>query len=240
MAALPDAPVIPTISPVSLCSRHAVRNALHGPDLRPDAHGLEIAGQGLAHGVVGRERVELAGVEAVRIAGLGQELLGLPGLIGRRLEGQGELEAPGDDAARQLREAERLGLVDGGPVDGVEGRPAHAQIMPGRLLGSLAILGDDDTWRQKEEAQIVEHLLLYVADLVDRKPAQNKSPGIRAGVQKVFRRHGVLRVRIEGVDPLRDPVLSSSRLMEPKVIELRDAGPEGIDVSHDWNRRAKS
>jgi len=108
------------------------------------------------------------------------------------------------------------------------------------VIGSLAILGDDDTWRPKAAAQIVEHLLLYVADLVDRKPAQNKSPGIRAGVQKVFRRHGVLRVRIEGVDPLRDPVLSSSRLMEPKVIELRDAGPEGIDVSHDWNRRAKS
>ena len=107
------------------------------------------------------------------------------------------------------------------------------------LIGSLAILGYEDTSRLKEEAQIVEHLLLYVADLVDRKPAQNKSPGIRAGVRKVFRRHGVLRVRVEGMDPLRDPALSSSRLMEPKVIELRDVGPEGIDLSHDWNRRAK-
>lgn len=105
------------------------------------------------------------------------------------------------------------------------------------LIGSLAILGYDETWRLKEEAQIVEHLLLYVADLVDRKPARNTSPGIRAGVRKVFRQHGVLRVRIDGVDPLRDPALSTSRLVEPKRIELR--GSEGLDLVHDWNRRAK-
>jgi hypothetical protein len=107
------------------------------------------------------------------------------------------------------------------------------------LIGSLAILGYDETWRLKEHAQIVEHLLLGVADSVDRKPAQNKSPGINAGVQKVFRRHGVLRVRIEGVDPLRDPTRPSSRLTEPKLIELRDVGLEGPDLYHDWNRRAR-
>jgi hypothetical protein len=105
------------------------------------------------------------------------------------------------------------------------------------LIGSLAILGYDDTQRLKEEAQIVEHLLLYVADLVDRAPAQNKSPGIRAGVRKVFGQHGVLRLRIEGVDPLLDPVLASARLVESKRIELRYAGSERIELSHDWRLR---
>jgi hypothetical protein len=42
------------------------------------------------------------------------------------------------------------------------------------MIGSLAILGYDDTKRLKEAAQIVEHLLLCVANDVDRAPAQNK------------------------------------------------------------------
>ena len=65
----------------------------------------------------------------------------------QQLTCQGELEAPGDDAARQLREAERLGLVDGVPIDGVKGTSAggsrrRAARSPGgteATNGSLAV-----------------------------------------------------------------------------------------------------
>ncbi len=103
--------------------------------------------------------------------------------------------------------------------------------------GTIAVLGYDNTWRLKAEAQIVEHLLLAVADGVDRAPAANRSAGIRAGVQKVFRSHGVLRINISGVDPLRDPLASNVRLSQPKRIVLRAGLGKECTIEHDWNLR---
>src|SRR2546422_1051579 len=77
-----------------LAPRRGHRRALHGPEARPDADGLEVGGQRLAHREVGRPRVEVAGVEAARIAGLGEELLGLLRVVGGRFEGARELEDP--------------------------------------------------------------------------------------------------------------------------------------------------
>jgi len=114
----------------------------------------------------------------------------------------------------------------------------HCRTFGDGFDGTLAILGHDDTWRLKEEAQIVEHLLLAVADDVDRAPAVNKSAGIRAGVRKVFRSHGVLRINISGLDPLRDPLDPNVRLRAAKRIVLRSGGGDGEPVvEHEWNLR---
>src|SRR5439155_3630375 len=82
------------------------RRPLHRPDASADADGPEIAAQRLAHRVQGRIRMKVARVEAVGVAGLGQKLPGLAGIVGRWIDGERELEGPRDDRPRQTRGAE--------------------------------------------------------------------------------------------------------------------------------------
>src|SRR5204862_5978559 len=89
------------------------RRSLHRPDARADANGPEIAGQRLAHGIQRRIRIELSGVEAAWVAGLGQKLSGLAGIVWGRIERERELEGSRNNRAGQARGAERLGLVHG-------------------------------------------------------------------------------------------------------------------------------
>ena len=65
-----------------LAPRGGQGGALHGAHPGPDADRLQVAGDRLAHREVGRERVEVAGVEAVGVAGLGEELLGPRRIVG--------------------------------------------------------------------------------------------------------------------------------------------------------------
>jgi hypothetical protein len=114
----------------------------------------------------------------------------------------------------------------------------HARYLSDRLDGTLAILGYGDTPLVKGDAQIVEHLLLAVAAQVDRAPTANMSGGSQGGVSEVFRSHGVLRINICGVDPLRDPLGPNTRLQVPKRIVLRASGDEPPTIEHGWNVRA--
>src|SRR6059036_1611167 len=79
-----------------------------------------------------RERVEVAGVEAVGVAGLDEELLGSPGIVGRWVEGQRVLEGSWNYAPGGSGEAQRLGLIDGLPIDGEARGEPHAPVVPGR------------------------------------------------------------------------------------------------------------
>jgi len=77
-----------------------------------DADGLEEAAHRFAHRGVGRQRREIAGIEAVREAGLDQELLGPPGVERERFHLERELELGRHEGAPGLAEAEHLRLVD--------------------------------------------------------------------------------------------------------------------------------
>src|SRR6266851_442574 len=96
-----------------------VGGALHRARLRADADGLEIALDRLGHGVVRRERIEVAALEAVRVHRLRQELLGPRGILGGRLVRHRVLEDPRHEVAGEAREAERLRLVHGLAIDSV-------------------------------------------------------------------------------------------------------------------------
>src|SRR6266540_2236138 len=76
------------------------------PELDPD--GGKVPHDGLAPRKIGRRLMQVPGVEPVGIARLGQELLGLRGVVRIRLDGQGELEGARNDAARRLRGSQRL------------------------------------------------------------------------------------------------------------------------------------
>src|SRR5438093_658839 len=55
--------------------RRGIGGALHRPHLQPDPDGPEIAHDRFAHREVGRQLMQLSGVEAIGIARFGQELL---------------------------------------------------------------------------------------------------------------------------------------------------------------------
>src|SRR5438094_9280348 len=112
------------------CGRY---RALHGAEPRLDPDVVEVPAERLAHREVRRPRIEVAGVEAVRIAGLGEEPLGLRGIEGVRLEEARELEHARDQRARRLAEAERLGLVERLPIDRVARGLAPAPVVPRRF-----------------------------------------------------------------------------------------------------------
>src|SRR3989449_3746098 len=107
--------------------------ALQRPHPRPDPDDAQVVGDGLRHGEVGRLGREVAAVEAVRVAGLDQELLGALRVVGVRIDGDRELHRPRDDVAGDPREAELLGFVDRLPIDGEARGEPHPLVVPRRL-----------------------------------------------------------------------------------------------------------
>src|SRR5256885_6359064 len=85
--------------PFELLRRHRrqIGPALHRPHLQLDADGAEIPDDRLAQREIRRKLVQLAGIESVEVPGFGQELLRPGRVIGVGLEGQGELEALGNE-----------------------------------------------------------------------------------------------------------------------------------------------
>jgi len=85
--------------------------ALERHELGPDADGLEIVLHDLGEVRVGRVAVVVTGVEAVRVAGVGQELLRARRIVDGSRGLEIVLEIGGDDAVRELGVAERQRLV---------------------------------------------------------------------------------------------------------------------------------
>src|SRR5882672_4164401 len=113
--------------PFELLRRHRrqIGPALHGPHLQLDTDGAQIPDDRLAQREIGWKLVQLAGIESVGVPGFGQELLRPGRVVGVRLEGQGELEALGDEVPGGLRGPERLGLAQRLAIERVARRQAH-------------------------------------------------------------------------------------------------------------------
>src|SRR4030095_16373807 len=77
--------------------------------------------------------VEVARVEAARIAGLGQQRLRPHRVVHRRRRRPVEVEAAGNDTPGDLREPKQLGLVVTLAVEGEGAGLTHATVVPGRL-----------------------------------------------------------------------------------------------------------
>lgn len=101
------------------------------------------------------------------------------------------------------------------------------------INGYAAVLGEIDEKGVKSDAQICETLLLHVADATNRYPTCNVAEGFLKPIEEVFKRHGVLKVNIDGYNPFSNP--KSARLLShKKVIDLRKQGAE-LGLTHDWN-----
>lgn len=114
----------------------------------------------------------------------------------------------------------------------------HVGRFPQPWDGYVAITGDVGSPTAKRQAEIVEALLLEVADRVDRRPTANAARGKTNRIYPIFRSHGVLRVRVTGYDPLGIP-WQGGRLKQPKVIRLEDVDRAGINISMQYSWRLR-
>lgn len=101
--------------------------------------------------------------------------------------------------------------------------------------GVVAILGDGSRKQHKTDAEVVEALLLFCAEEVDRYPTRNTAVGKRAKAERVFKKHGVLRIRVTGQDPLLEP--ERPPMKGKKVIVMRRDGARHFGVKVPWNLR---
>lgn len=103
--------------------------------------------------------------------------------------------------------------------------------------GFVAVTGDWTSARSKRDAEILEAVLLVIADDTDRLPIHNRSPGKVSRIRRVFQSHGTLRIRVTGLDPLMIPE-QARPLQAPKVATVRFVAPEEpYTVEHPWRRR---
>lgn len=72
-------------------------------------------------------------------------------------------------------------------------------------LAAVTSLGGIDPRRAKKNAEIVEAVLLWIANAIGRYPSKNKHPARPRRVDAVFRRDATLRINVRGYHPLRHP-----------------------------------
>jgi hypothetical protein len=101
--------------------------------------------------------------------------------------------------------------------------------------GYIALLSGSTRGVHKEEARVVERLLLDVASDTDRLPTVNAQPGAASVVTRCCSSE-TLRVSIEGFDPLVPP-RESRPLQRAKTIQVRPLEGGSYEFEHDWRRR---
>ncbi len=84
----------------------------------------------------------------------------------------------------------------------------------------------------KKDVEIVEALLLKVADEIGRFPKENTNKGkMKSIVHKIYHKYGLVRVIITGNDPLIGKKLNSSKRIWFEV----DDDYDEVIVEHSWN-----
>ena len=128
--------------------------------------------------------MQLAGVEAVGVARLREELLGPRRVVRVGLERQRELEGPRDVVARGLGRAQRLRVAQGLTIDGVVGGQSHPPVVPRGfripLIEEVQVEDGDAAGEGQLEVGITLDLLRLgdVAEVgnVDLAPLQHGEP----------------------------------------------------------------
>jgi hypothetical protein len=91
------------------------------------------------HGILAQMGEQLPPIEAIRIAGLSQELFGLNWIVRVRLDGEHELEFAWAEAPCRDRGPQRLRIADRLAVDGIAGRQPDPLVVPGGFGVPLAL-----------------------------------------------------------------------------------------------------
>lgn len=89
--------------------------------------------------------------------------------------------------------------------------------------------------RAKKDAEIVEAVLLWIANAIGRYPTKNEAPGKGRRVDAVFLKDATLRINVRGYHPLRYPESGSTKLRERAEIMV-ERTQAGLAVHHPWQR----
>ncbi len=113
----------------------------------------------------------------------------------------------------------------------------HRGRFPRPIDGFVAILGEHDSRTAKRRSEIVEAVLLEIADRVDRYPAHNRRGGKLAYLNKFFASHATVKFVFDGYDPLLEPgtakPMKAKRLV--RIIEVGDH----FGAEHNWQTRRR-
>lgn len=102
--------------------------------------------------------------------------------------------------------------------------------------GYIALLGNIGHASHKLNCELIEAVLLIVADKVDRFSNQNDALGKTQRIRRLFRKHSTMRIRISGYDPLAIP-WQANRMPRAKLAILRYEADEVTSLEHDWRTR---
>ncbi|TAL36623.1 MAG: hypothetical protein EPN93_07305 [Spirochaetes bacterium] len=101
--------------------------------------------------------------------------------------------------------------------------------------GYIALL-EGTTNVVKKQSQIIEAALLEVAKTIDLFPNHNKKNGNWNHIDKVFDKHGVLKIYFEGMNPFKNPASHNTPMKNRKEVRITYNNTDNIlEYDHNWN-----
>jgi len=100
------------------------------------------------------------------------------------------------------------------------------------------VLDEKHSQSVKRDIQIVEAVLLWIAKDTDRLPGQNAKGGNFSRLSALFANHGVVKVYVDGYDPLQDPA-TGKRLKSKKTAKIWIADDGDFELEDDWRLRRR-
>ena len=187
--------------------------------------------------------MQVAGIEPVGIARLGQEPLRLRGIVGVGLEGKGEVEFAWDHAPREAGGPEVLRVVQRSGVDGVDRGQPHPPIVPGRLgvplVEEVQVEGPDPAGERQLQRRISPHLLrlrrIQEVREIDLAALQHGEPRGGLGdalVDQPFDVGHLAPVALEGLHDQLDARRMAHELVRPEAdgVLLEAVVPDVLDI----------
>jgi hypothetical protein len=111
----------------------------------------------------------------------------------------------------------------------------HSKFEP-PLDGHVAILGELGDRKADHDAEILEGMLLWVAEQTGRLPENNRQRARLAKIKEKLKKHRLVRARLRGRDPFGPPHTRQLVSGDKKFIRVF-LGKDGMpDIEHSWRR----
>ncbi len=104
------------------------------------------------------------------------------------------------------------------------------------IRGYVAVVGNLSRKYYKQDAEILEAVLLSIAERIDCFPLHNKQRGSYSAIERVFENSRVLKIQLRGHDPFQDPA-QPREFREQRLIRLRSSTGL-IQIDHPWRESA--
>ena len=112
------------------------------------------------------------------------------------------------------------------------------QLVP-PLDGYIAILGheyDQKAKRHKEDAEMLEAALLWIAKETRRLPRNNIKDARLGVIGKWFSDHGGVKFYLYGYDPFSSPHSPKEIKGEKRMVKIVTGGKDDASIEYNWNK----